>query len=81
MDNIDHDLYHLMELRFGRDFVFSYDYRTVTQKFDDCMDRVDTIGGRELHDALYDAVMEYLTLSEYKGFRWGLRLGLQLHAL
>lgn len=81
MNNIDHDLYHLMERRFGRDFVCSYDYQTVTQRFCDCMDQVEAACGHSFHEELYGIVMEYLTLSEYKSFRWGLRLALQLNSL
>ena len=81
MDALLRDLYHLMAHRFERDYVSSFDYREITQRFGSCMDRVEEATDRAFHEELYGIVMEYLSLTEYNSFLWGLRLGLQLNAL
>ena len=81
MNNIYRELYHLMEDRFGRDFVCSYDYRSITREFNSYMDQVEAATSFEFHEDLYNVIMDYLVLEQNNAFRWGLRLGLQLNTL
>lgn len=81
MNNLIRDLYYLMEDRFGKDYLSQFDYQSISREFNAYMDQVEAATSYEFHEDLYDTIMDYLILEQNKSFLWGLRLGLQLHAL
>lgn len=81
MNQLIQELFHLSDELDDNRFLYWREYQQNSRIFNDLTDQVEKICGRDLSEALQDAVMDYISLEEYRAFHLGLRLGMRLHTL